>query len=453
MVKDMTSGNPMRLLISFSIPLLIGNIFQQLYSMVDTIIVGRYISLDALAAVGATGSMSFLVLGFALGLTTGFSVIVSHRFGANDEVGLRRAVAMSVILSAIMSVIMTVLSLGYSRALLELLDTPSEIIERAAAYVNIVYAGIVASMFYNLLSAILRAVGDSKTPLYVLIAASLLNVVLDFAFILIFKMDVEGAALATVISQLISCVACVVYIYKRFPILRLKKQDFQMDWQLCGTLMKIGLPAALQYSVNAVGGMILQGTVNKLGTNAMAAYVAANRVDQLAMQPFMTFGVAMSTYTAQNLGGNKVQRIYDGINKCIMLCLFFCILDGVLIFAFGKYITMLFMPKEDLAVASQVVALSVQYLRTTTIFYTPLGLLFIYRNAIQGLGNGMIPMISGAVELSMRLIVAVAFSATLGFTAICWASPIAWIGAAILLIISFYICMRGVKKRYNPSVN
>lgn len=453
MVKDMTSGNPMRLLISFSIPLLIGNIFQQLYSMVDTIIVGRYISLDALAAVGATGSMSFLVLGFALGLTTGFSVIVSHRFGANDEAGLRRAVAMSVVLSAAMSVVMTVLSLGYSRALLELLDTPPEIIERAAAYVNIIYAGIVTSMFYNLLSAILRALGDSKTPLYVLIAASLLNVVLDFAFIMIFKMDVGGAALATVISQLVSCIVCVVYIYKKFPILRLKKQDFKMDWHLCGTLMKIGLPAALQYSVNAVGGMILQGVVNKLGRNAMAAYVAANRVDQLATQPFVTFGVAMSTYTAQNLGGGKVKRIYDGINKCIIISLISCVLDGVLIFAFGKYITMLFMPKEDLAIAEQVVALSVQYLRTTSLFYTPLGLLFVYRNAIQGLGNGMIPMISGAVELSMRLIVAVAFSASLGFTAICWASPIAWIAAAILLIISFYVCMRGVKKKYSPIVS
>ncbi|MEG0615578.1 MAG: MATE family efflux transporter, partial [Oscillospiraceae bacterium] len=266
MVRDMTSGNPTKLIFSFAVPMLIGNVFQQFYNMVDAIIVGRFVGVNALAAVGATGAMSFLILGFVIGLTVGFSVIVSQRFGANDEAGLRQAVTMSVLLSIVGTIVITTASMLSARTLLEFMKTPKDIIDDAFIYIFIICGGIFATIFYNLLSAILRALGDSKTPLIFLIISSIINVVLDILFVKTFNMGVAGAAYATVAAQAISGVMCLFYINKKYPILHLHKSDWAINWQTIFQLLKLGLPTAIQNSVTAVGVMIVQTAVNLLGS-------------------------------------------------------------------------------------------------------------------------------------------------------------------------------------------
>lgn len=437
MVKDMTVGNPTKLIFSFAVPMLIGNIFQQFYSMVDTIVVGRFVGVKALAAVGVTGSLMFLILGFVMGLTTGFSVIVAQYFGLNDEKQLKKAVAMSVYLSLGLSIIITVISLLLAKPLLMFMNTPSDILDDANLYISIVFAGTIATIFYNLLSSVLRALGDSKTPLMFLIVSSIINIILDLVFVINFSMGVSGVAYATIISQAVSCVLCFIYIKKRFPILNLDRSDWRIDKNTITKLLNIGVPTAFQSSVTAIGVMVIQAAVNNFGSIIVAAYTAASKVEQLATQPALTFGLAMATYTGQNLGAGKIERIRTGIKKCVILSVVFCIVACVLVIIFGRGLTRLFVsgsPDEVL----QVIEASQTYLNIVSVFFWILGLLFIYRNALQGLGNAKIPLLSGFVELLMRVGVAFTLSNYIGYTGICLASPIAWIGATILLIVAFY---------------
>ncbi len=450
MVKDMTVGNPTKLIFSFSVPMLVGNIFQQFYSMVDTIIVGRYVSIQALAAVGVTGSLTFLVLGFVMGLTTGFSVIVSQYFGLNDEKQLRKSVAMSVYLSLILSIVITIISLLFARTLLNFMNTPSDIIDDASLYINIIFAGTIASVFYNLLSSVLRALGDSKTPLMFLIISSIINIVLDLVFIINFHMGVAGAAYATIIAQAISCVLCFIYIKKRFPILNLSKNDWKIEKNIIAKLLDIGVPTAFQSSVTAIGVMVIQAAVNNFGSIIVAAYTAAIKVEQLATQPALTFGLAMATYTGQNLGAGKLDRIRTGIKKCIMISAAFCIIGGILIIIFGRNITMLFVSGTEEEI-SQVLDAAQIYLNAVSAFFWLLGLLFIYRNALQGLGNAKIPLLSGFIELVMRVGVAFTLSNYIGYTGICLASPIAWVGATVLLITAFYKNLKSLNQKLNVN--
>lgn len=315
MTNDMTKGNPVKLILLFSIPLLIGNIFQQFYNMVDTIIVGRFVGVDALAAVGSTGSMVFLVNGFATGLTSGFAVLVSQKFGAKDEKGLRKAVASAVILTVISVIVVTLVSLIGAKPLLNLMNTPENIMADAHTYIKIIYGGVVATVAYNLIASILRALGDSKTPLYFLIVASILNVILDLVFIINFKMGVAGAAYATIISQGVSAILCLVYTYKKFIILRLKKEDFNVKRKYYHKHLKIGIPMALQFSITAIGIMTVQGALNVFGSIVIASYTAASKALQLVMQPAITFGVTMATYCGQNLGAKEYSRIKEGVKE------------------------------------------------------------------------------------------------------------------------------------------
>lgn len=441
MVKDMTVGNPTKLIFSFAMPMLIGNIFQQFYSMADAVIVGRFVGVPALAAVGATGAMNFLVLGFVMGLTTGFSIIVAQFFGCNDEDKLRKSVAMSVYLSIISIILITFLSLVLSKPLLIFMNTPADILEDANKYISIIFAGIIVTIFYNLLSSILRALGDSKTPLYFLVVSSLINIILDLVFVINFSMGVAGAAYATVISQAISCVLCLIYISKKHPILKLKKKDWNIDYRIINKLLKLGIPTALQTSITAVGVMVIQSTINNFGSTIVAAYTAAAKVEQLATQPGLTFGLAMATYTGQNLGAGKIERIGIGLKKCIKLSMGFCIAGTVLVILFGGNLTQLFVSSEQY----EVIAASKQYLNIVSIFFFVLGLLFIYRNALQGLGNAFVPLLSGAVELLMRVGVALTLSNYIGYTGICLASPIAWIAATILLMVAYYKSIGNLK--------
>lgn len=444
MTKDMTTGNPVKLILFFSIPLLIGNIFQQFYSMVDTIIVGRFLGVKALAAVGSTGSMSFLILGFVLGLTSGFSVLVSQRFGANDEDGVKKAVGSAITLSVIMSILVTIISLFAAKPLLSMMNTPSDIMDDSYAYISVIFAGTFATFFYNMLSSILRSLGDSKTPLYFLIVASILNIILDLVFIVNFSMGVAGAAYATVISQGFSGILCLIYTYKKFPILRIGKEHLKFDMDYFKNHLGIGIPMALQFSITAIGSIILQGAVNAFGSTVVAAHTAASKVEQFVMQPSVTFGVTMATYSAQNLGAGNIERIKDGVKKCTIINIIIGIVAGFILILFGEYFIKMFVSDAD----PNVIAYAKQYLNTVAFFFIPLSLIFIYRNSLQGMGYTFVPMMAGVAELVARMAISFTLPALIGYAGICFASPMAWIAAAIPLILEF---MRRIKIMLNEK--
>ncbi|MCI9302886.1 MATE family efflux transporter [Clostridium sp.] len=442
MTNDMTRGNPVKLILLFSIPLLIGNIFQQFYSMVDTIIVGRFVGVDALAAVGSTGSMVFLVNGFATGLTSGFAVLVSQKFGAKDEKGLRKSVSSAVTLTVISVVIVTLISLICGKPLLKLMNTPDNIMADAYTYIKIIYGGLVTTVAYNLIASILRALGDSKTPLYFLIISSVLNVILDLVFIINFKMGVAGAAYATIISQGVSAILCLIYTYKKFTILRLKKEDFKVKKRYYYKHLKIGIPMALQFSITAIGIMTVQGALNVFGSTVIASYTAASKALQLVMQPAITFGVTMATYCGQNLGAREYGRIKDGVKACTKISIITSIVAGAVLIFLGKYFVMMFITNPD----AEILKYAQQVLDISAIFFIPLGLIFIYRNALQGIGDSFIPMMAGAYELIARAIVAFTLPRYLEFWGICLADPVAWFAAAIPLGITYFKRIKSLLK-------
>ena len=445
MTKDMTTGNPVKLIVYFSIPLLIGNIFQQFYSMVDTIIVGRFLGTSSLAALGATGAMMFLIIGFATGLTSGFSVIAAQFFGANDAEGVKRSVATSITLSIISTIVITIISVLLVEPLLNSMNTPADIMQDAKSYITIIFAGTFATVFYNMISSILRALGDSRTPLYFLIVSSILNIVLDLLFIVNFSMGVSGAAYATVISQGVSGLLCLIYAIKKYDILKIEKRHFKMDKSFILKHFKIGLPMAFQFSITAIGVMVLQSSINSFGSVVVAAHTAASKVEQLVMQPSITFGITMATYSAQNLGAGKIQRIKDGVKKCSIVSLIVSIVCGLVVVFFGDSFTRLFIK----GASSDVIRYSQQYLNTVAIFFPILGLLFIYRSSLQGIGDAFVPMMAGAAELVARVIVSLTLPLLIGYTAICLASPLAWIAATIPLALAYFKRINSlVEKKY-----
>lgn len=436
--KDMTQGEPFMLILFFSVPLLIGNIFQQLYGMVDTIIVGKIIGTQALAAVGTTGPLSFLVLGFASGITSGFAVLVAQRFGAGDERGVRRAVTSATILLSIFTVVLTLASVLGTKALLRMINTPDDIFEDAYRYIVVIFAGMVTMLLYNFLACILRALGDSKTPLYFLGLSSLLNIGLDVLFIVSFRFGVAGAAWATVISQGVSGILCFVYIWKKLPILRIQKEDWEAEQWMYRKHLMIGLPMAFQFSITAIGTVILQGALNLFGSATIAAYTAASKVEQLVTQPAGTFGVTMANYSGQNLGADRVDRIREGVTKCTVLTLCFSVLASVVLFVFGEALSSLFIEGGQ----PEVVELAMTYLRICALFFPFLNMIFVYRNMLQGVGRSLMPLMAGVFELVARAVVSFTLPGVLGYVGICLAGPIAWVAAAVPLGITYVIVIR-----------
>ena len=444
MTNDMTTGNPVKLILYFSIPLLIGNIFQQFYSMVDTVIVGRFIGVEALASVGATGSMVFLINGFVMGLTAGFAVLVSQRFGAKDEEGMKKAVGSALILSLISVIIITLISVLTAKPMLNLMNTPDNIIGEATKYIIVIYAGTITTFIYNLISGILRALGDSKTPLYFLIISSLLNVVLDIIFIVNFNMGVAGAAYATVISQGISGLLCIIYTYKKHTILKLNKRHLFVTKDYYITHLKIGVPMALQFSITALGIMIVQSALNIFGSTVIAAYTAASKALQLVMQPAITFGVTMATYCGQNLGAKKYDRIKLGVKKCTIISIITSLISGAVLILLGKYFVMLFISNPD----ETIINYATQCLNIAAIFFVPLGLIFIYRNALQGIGDSFVPMMAGVYELSARALVAFTLPKFIGYLGICLSDPVAWLFAVIPLGYTYFKRIKRLLKEH-----
>ena len=449
MEKDMTKGRPLPVILKFMLPLIIGNIFQQLYNMADTIIVGRYVGADALAAVGSTGTIMFLTVGFSQGITAGFSVLTAQRFGAKDTEGVKISVANGILLSLIFTVIISSLSLLGMRPLLKLMNTPDNIFQDAYTYIMIICGGIFAQVLYNILASILRALGNSKIPLYFLIISALLNIVLDLVLIIVFQMGAPGAAIATVVAQGISGVLCLIYIMWKIPLLHLKKEDWHVGGQIYAIQLKIGLPMALQYSITAIGTMMVQSALNILGSTLVAAFTAASKIEQVVTQAYVAMGTTMATYGAQNIGAGNVPRIRQGFKACTILGIGYSLVAATFIMTVGKYMTYLFV-SEDVDIIMSSVDI---YLKCIGFFFIPLAIVNIYRNGIQGLGYGLLPMMAGVAELIGRGVVALIAAKERSYLGVCLASPAAWVLAGGLLIAMYYYIMNVHMKKMFGDYN
>ena len=448
MEQDMTQGKPLSIILKFTLPLLVGNIFQQFYNMADTIIVGRFVGANALAAVGSTGTVMFLIIGFAQGITAGFTILTSQRYGAKDEKAVRASVANGILLSVLVAILITVVGLSTMKPLLLLMNTPEDIFQDAYAYIMIVSGGILAQMLYNLLSSILRALGNSKLPLYFLIISAVLNIFLDLLLIIVFGLGTAGAAIATVVAQGISGLLCLGYIMLKLPILHLKKEDRHVGGQIYLTQIRIGLPMALQYSITAIGTMMVQTSLNILGSTLVAAFTAANKIEQVVTQAYVAMGTTMATYGAQNMGAGNVPRIRQGFKACTILGVIYSFIAAAFVMTVGKYMTYLFV-SENVDVIMDSVEI---YLWCIGICFIPLAVVNIYRNGIQGLGYGLLPMMAGVAELVGRGAVAVAAAKQRSYTGVCMASPAAWILAGSLLLVMYYYIMKvDMKKIFGKS--
>lgn len=440
----------MTLLLSFSIPLFIGNIFQQLYSMVDTIVVGRFVGVDALAAVGSTSGFSFMVVGFAQGLTAGFAVIVSQRYGAKDDEAMRKAYAMSILCSVFFSAAIALLFGLLSMPLLHLINTPSNIIDDANSYILIIYLGIGTAIFYNLFSSILRAVGDSKSPVLFLLLSSALNVVLDLFFVIVIPMGCSGVAIATIIAQGISAAVSFIYIKVKFPIFRISREDWKIDKQLCLRLVRIGIPGAVQFSVCAIGVIIVQGAINGFGSDTVAAYSVGGKIENLVTQFFPAVGMGISTFAGQNLGAGNLERIRKGFRTSFIIMVIGAVAAFFVIRAFAVPFSYIFM--DPGTTAPEIIEQAVLYVNTISWFFIPLGMIFIFRTGSQGLGSGLIPMISSLLELGCRAVAAFTFPLALGYLGICLSSPAAWCVAGFALPFCYLQLMKKIERRGKSSI-
>ena len=441
--RDMTKGSPTRIILGFTLPLFLGNVFQQFYNMADTIIVGQFVGTGALAAVGSTGTIMFLITGFATGLGTGFTILTAQRFGAGDMKGMRRSVFTAAVLTVIVSVLVTAASVIFMHPLLSLMQTPADIYDDAYDYIIVIMWGLAAQMLYNLLSALLRAIGNSKMPLYFLILAAALNVVLDLVFIINFKMGTAGAAYATVISQGISGLLCLLYIVKTVPIFRLSRRDMVMDGKMMAEQLKVGLPMALQFSITAIGSIMVQTSLNMLGSTLVAAYTAAGKIEQILTQAYVALGTAMANYSAQNVGAGDIPRIRQGFRAATIWGSVYSVAAGVLIMTVGKYLTYLFV-SEDAAMLLDSVDL---YLKCIGFFFIPLNIVNAYRNGLQGLGYGLLPMTAGVAELAGRGVIAVISARYSSYFGICMAGPAAWVLAGgLLVVLYFYIVKKDLPR-------
>lgn len=434
MMKNMTEGKPYRLILTFMIPVLFGGLFQNFYNIVDSMIVGRYIGVEALASVGSTTHLIFFVNGWIMGMTSGFAIMISQRYGAKDEKGLKHYVAMSVWLCVIMSVVLTIALLIFNEKLLRLVNTPADIFGMTKGYVTIMFAGIPVTIVYNMLSAIARALGDSKTPLYFLVISSVLNVGLDLLFVAVLHIGVEGAALATVLAQCVAAVLCLFYVWKKYEIIHFQKEDSHWNGQSVWKLMQMGVPMGLQFSITAIGGLIVQSSLNMLGATYIAAYSAANKIQNLVLQAFPSLGSAVATYVGQNYGAGRIDRIKRGVKTSVILCGSYSLIVMIAAYFFLAPAVQIFVDDPT----GQIQEISRQMFQICLWFYFPLGLIFIYRNALQGLGNGIVPMLGGVFELLARAVAIAVLFQPLQFVGICITDPAAWVSALIPLVPYYY---------------
>lgn len=442
MTKDMTLDKPLKLIISFCIPMILGNLLQQLYNIVDAVIVGQYLGETALGAVGSTGSICFLIIGFATGICSGFGILIAQAYGAGDYSRMRKYAVNSLYLCGIVAVFLTVITLIFTRPILELMNTPEDIIDQAYEFLFVTFAGLTVTILYNILSCIMRALGDSRSPLIFLAISAVLNIILDITFIKAFHTGVAGAAVATVISQLISALLCLYYIKRKFEILIPEKSELKFEPQMAVKLASIGLPMALQFSITAIGTIIIQNEINKLGTSYVVAVTAASKIQNIVVGPMECLGVTLATYCGQNKGARKYDRIVSGLKQGALVTVAYSVFAWAFTNLLGKYIVLLFVDSSNTAV----IDLAMYYLRITTSFFPIIAILFLFRNSLQGLGYSMLPMTAGITELVARTLCAKILVSILGFAGVCLAGPIAWFAADVLLIITAFIKLPQLKR-------
>ena len=444
MKGNMTEGKPLPIMLKFMLPLFIGNAFQQVYNAVDSVIVGNYVGADALAAVGSTGTIMFLMNGLAMGLTTGFTVLVSQKFGEGDMEGTKKAAGNGAVLSIFVILVMTLIFSLCMRPLLTAMNTPANIFEDAYSYISVICYGMVCLVGYNFLSSSLRAIGNSRVPLISLIVSACMNVVLDLWFIIGLHMGTAGAAWATVLSQGTSFLFCAIHIMRKEDAIRPSKKHFRLDRRFYLTQLRIGVPMSLQFGITASGTIIMQAAINLFGSVPVAAYAAVGKVHNIASMGMIAMGQTMATYAGQNFGARKPERIRDGVRKAVLVEIIYALAtSAILYFGMPVYIKWFFDASVDL---TPILSYANTIVLAWGLFYVPLSLIFIFRNVMQGCGFGLLPMLGGVVELIARLICAVAAMQTMQFVLAALCDPMAWLAAFLWTMICYFIVMKKVEK-------
>ena len=449
MVKDMTNGSPSKHILGFAVPMLFGMLFQQFYNLVDTIIVGKTLGVEALAGVGATGSINFMIIGFCMGVCNGFVIPVAQCFGAKKPADLRKYVFNGYICSIVFAIVLTLASVIFCRRILIIMNTPADIIDHAYNYIVVIFIGIPTVFLYNMVSGVIRSLGDSKTPVVFLVLSSIINVVLDFFLILVCKMGVAGAGWATVTSQLISGLTCLIYMYKKYDILKGDKSERVLDRRFITNLCMNGVPMGLQYSITAIGSTILQAAVNTLGSTYVAAMTAGSKMFNFTCCPFDALGSTMATYAGQNVGAAKIKRLGQGVRSAMIIGSIYSVLSLVALYFTTDYIALLFVNASE----TTIIALTRQFILASACFYIPLTGVNVVRFCIQGMGFSVFAISAGILEMIGRAFAAIILIPSIGFMGACIASPIAWIAADAFLFPAFIHCAKKLNARHNIKSN
>lgn len=449
MVKDMTNGSPSKHILGFAVPMLFGMLFQQFYNLVDTIIVGKTLGVEALAGVGATGSINFMIIGFCMGVCNGFVIPVAQCFGAKKPADLRKYVFNGYICSIVFAIVLTLASVIFCRRILIIMNTPADIIDHAYNYIVVIFIGIPTVFLYNIVSGVIRSLGDSKTPVVFLVLSSIINVVLDFFLILVCKMGVAGAGWATVTSQLISGLTCLIYMYKKYDILKGDKSERVLDRRFITNLCMNGVPMGLQYSITAIGSTILQAAVNTLGSTYVAAMTAGSKMFNFTCCPFDALGSTMATYAGQNVGAAKIKRLGQGVRSAMIIGSVYSVLSLIALYFTTDYIALLFVNASE----TTIIALTRQFILASACFYIPLTGVNVVRFCIQGMGFSVFAISAGILEMIGRAFAAIILIPSIGFMGACLASPIAWIAADAFLFPAFIHCAKKLNARHNIKSN
>lgn len=447
--REMTAGPALPLIFNFTMPLLLGNLLQQAYSLIDAAIVGKFLGINPLAAVGASSSVIFLILGFCNGCSCGFGIPVAQKFGARDYSMMRRYVSVSLQISVAISTFIAVITSVFCSDILRIMRTPDVIFEDAYIYLLVTFIGVPFTFLYNLLASIIRALGDSKTPFWFLLFSAVLNILLDLFCILVLDWGVMGAAVATVFSQAISSGLCYMYMYRHFEILKGERVERKFEMRLANNLLAIGVPMGLQFSITAIGSIMLQSANNALGTACVAAFTTAMRIKMFFICPFESLGIAMATYCGQNYGAGKPRRIWKGIKASGWMMIVYAVATFVILILGSKELAMLFVDTSE----TEIISATELFLHVSAYFFPMLGLLCILRYSIQGAGFTNLAMLSGVSEMIARALVSIDAVPVWGYLAVCYGDPAAWVAANIFLVPAFIYVYRKLKKLVYSSID
>ena len=447
--REMTAGPALPLIFNFTMPLLLGNLLQQAYSLIDAAIVGKFLGINPLAAVGASSSVIFLILGFCNGCSCGFGIPVAQKFGARDYSMMRRYVSVSLQISVAISTFIAVITSVFCSDILRIMRTPDVIFEDAYIYLLVTFIGVPFTFLYNLLASIIRALGDSKTPFCFLLFSAVLNILLDLFCILVLDWGVMGAAVATVFSQAISSGLCYMYMYRHFEILKGERVERKFEMRLANNLLAIGVPMGLQFSITAIGSIMLQSANNALGTACVAAFTTAMRIKMFFICPFESLGIAMATYCGQNYGAGKPRRIWEGIKASGWMMIVYAVATFVILILGSKELAMLFVDASE----TEIISATELFLHVSAYFFPMLGLLCILRYSIQGAGFTNLAMLSGVSEMIARALVSIYAVPVWGYLAVCYGDPAAWVAANIFLVPAFIYVYRKLKKLVYSSID